>query len=324
MFSLHFIEILHGIWNCMQNIETIQWICPLYKDFRFWLFLSLKLSRALSFPLKTHGYVFHPQHYIQHSGPIICHHHLQMTKILGSLLCNPIAHCINNLLAIIGVLWPFGDLWWFPAQCVACSLTVWPGWPIQLVPKNDHLCAGLLHCWGSNTYNCIAIISMSSCKKDINKFCPILWNDKFSIFMPPPLGAGGIMFFGLSGRPSVRRLKYRVSTPTWVRWSTQETVTIFRHVRPSVRPSIRPERFPGICRRTHGGNGLKCCMLMYPDHHQNWLDYGHGLLNFLFLALFWLSETGQILGFRAFTGERIKGMAWNVVCWCILTTFRTD
>ena len=24
---------------------------------------------------------------------------------------------------------------------------------------------------------------------------------------------------------------------------------------PSVRLSVRPERFPGICRRTHGGNG---------------------------------------------------------------------
>ena len=254
----------------MQNIETIQWICPLYKDFRFWLFLSLKLSRALSFPLKTHGYVFHPQHYIQHSGPIICHHHLQMTKILGSLLCNPIAHCINNLLAIIGVLWPFGDLWWFPAQCVACSLTVWPGWPIQLVPKNDHLCAGLLHCWGSNTYNCIAIISMSSCKKDINKFCPILWNDKFSIFMPPPLGAGGIMF---SGCPAVRlsegwniafpHLHESVGPPK-KRWPFSGM-----SVRPSVRPSVRR-------------------------------------------------------GFRAFAGERMEGMAWNVACWCILTTIRTD
>ena len=46
---------------------------------------------------------------------------------------------------------------------------------------------------------------------------------------------------------------------------------------PSVRPS---ERLLCICRRTHGGNGLKFCMPMYLDHFQNWLDYGHGLLIF--------------------------------------------
>ena len=95
-------------------------------------------------------------------------------------------------------------------------------------------------------------------------------------------------------------------------------------VRPSVCPSVRPERFPGICRRTHGGNGLKFSMLMYLDHLQNRLVYGHGLLIFLILALFWLSETGQIWGFRAFPGELIEEMAWNFAPWCILTTFRTD
>ena len=82
--------------------------------------------------------------------------------------------------------------------------------------------------------------------------------------------------------------------------------------------------FPGISRRTHGGNGLKFCTQMYLDHLQNWLVYGHGLLIFLILALFWLSETGQILGFRAFPGERMEEMAWNCAHWCILTTFRTD
>ena len=44
-----------------------------------------------------------------------------------------------------------------------------------------------------------------------------------------------------------------------------------------VRPSVRPERFPGICQRTHGGNGLKFYMLMYLKHLQNWLVYGRGL-----------------------------------------------
>ena len=143
--------------------------------------------------------------------------------------------------------------------------------------------------------------------------------------MPPPLGAGGIMFSGCpSVRPSVRSLKYPLLACTWVRWSTGPTVTILRHVRPSVCPSVRPERFPGICRRMHGGISLKFYMLMYLDHLQNWLVYGYGLLVFLILALFWLSETGQIWGFRAFPGERTEGMAWNFARWCILTTFRTD
>ena len=92
----------------------------------------------------------------------------------------------------------------------------------------------------------------------------------------------------------------------------------------SVRPSFRPARFPGICRRTHGDNGLKFYMLMYLAHLQNWLVYGLGLFIFLILALFWLSETGQIWGFRAFPGECMKEMTWNFACWCILTTFRTD
>ena len=82
--------------------------------------------------------------------------------------------------------------------------------------------------------------------------------------------------------------------------------------------------FPGISQRTHRENGLKFCTLMYLDHLQNWLVYGHGLLIILILALFWLSETGQIWGFRAFPGERMEGMAWNFACWCMLTTFRTD
>ena len=111
-------------------------------------------------------------------------------------------------------------------------------------------------------------------------------------FMPLPLGAGGIMFSGCINCPSVR-------------------------------PSVCPERFLGICWRTHRWNGLKFCMLMYLDHLQNGLDYGHGLLIFVLLAQVWLSETGQIWGCQAFPGERMEGMGWNSACWCILTTFRT-
>ena len=54
--------------------------------------------------------------------------------------------------------------------------------------------------------------------------------------------------------------------------------------------------------------GIAGCMLMYLDHLQNWLVHGYGLLIFLILALFWLSEMGKIWGFRAFPGERMKGM----------------
>ena len=130
--------------------------------------------------------------------------------------------------------------------------------------------------------------------------------------------------FGLSVRSSVRSLKYPLSTCTWVCWSIQPTVTILRHVHPSVCPYICPERFPGIYRGKHGGNGLKFCILMYLDHLQSWLDHGHGLLICLLLAPLWLSERGQIWGFWAFPGERMEGMVWNFACWCILTTFRTD
>ena len=146
--------------------------------------------------------------------------------------------------------------------------------------------------------------------------------------MPPPLGAGGIMFSGCpSVRPSVRPSE-AWNTLFWpvhgsVGPPDQPLPFYGMSVRPSVCPSVRPERFPGICRRTHGGNGLKFYMLMYLDHLQNWLVYGHNLFIFLILALFWLSETGQIWGFRAFSGERIEEMAWNFARWCILTTLRT-
>ena len=64
-------------------------------------------------------------------------------------------------------------------------------------------------------------------------------------------------------------------------------------------------------------------MLMYLDRLQNWLVYVHSLLIFPILVLFWLSETGQIWGFRAFPGECMEIMASNFARWCILTTFRT-
>ena len=155
----------------------------------------------------------------------------------------------------------------------------------------------------------------------------------YAVFMPPPLGAGGIMF---SGCPSVR-LSVRPSE-AWntLFWPVHRSVgppdqplpfygmSVRPSVCPSVRLSVRPERFPGICRRLHGGISLKFYMLMYLDHLQNWLVYGHGLVIFLILAVFGLSETGQIWGFRVFPGECMEYMTWNFARWCIMTTFRTD
>ena len=69
------------------------------------------------------------------------------------------------------------------------------------------------------------------------------------------------------------------------------------------RSSAHPDKFPGIFIRTHGRNGLKLAMLMYTSHIQNRLDFEQGLLRFRNLATLWLSETGQLGGFRACSCE---------------------
>ena len=110
--------------------------------------------------------------------------------------------------------------------------------------------------------------------------------------MPPPLGAESIMF---SGCPSVRpsfRPSEAWNTLFWpVHGSFGPPDQPLPFYGMSVRAFVPPERFPGICQRMHGGISLKFDMLMYLDHFQNWLVFGHGLLIFLILALFWLSET---------------------------------
>ena len=185
------------------------------------------------------------------------------------------------------------------------------------------------------------------------------WGGQMHTFVrPPPLGARGIMFSGCpSVRPNIEIPPFHLYMGPLVHPTNRERFAAC----PSVRLSVRPERFPDIYRRTHAGNGLKFCMLMYIAHLQNWLEYGHGLLIFLLLAPFWLGETGQIWGFRAFPKERIEGMAyiftvcwfsffwstiltwwngsnlgflrifqgsmegmaWNFACWVIVATFRT-
>ena len=154
--------------------------------------------------------------------------------------------------------------------------------------------------------------------------------------MPPPLGAGGIMF---SGCPSVRPKPEIPSFDLYMGQLVHPTNrNHLQHVRPSVRPSREvsghlPENawkdwpeilhadvswpsselislwpwsvdfsnfgtvltkwngsnlgFPGISPRTHGGNSPKFCTLMYLDHLQNWLVYGHGLLIFSNFGIIW-------------------------------------
>ena len=98
-------------------------------------------------------------------------------------------------------------------------------------------------------------------------------------FMPLPLGTAGTMF---SGCPSVRP---NPEIPSFYLYMGSLVHPTNRD-RFSARPSVRPDRFPGISRRTHEGNGLQFCMLVYPGNLQSWLDYSHGLLIFLFWRYF--------------------------------------
>ena len=170
--------------------------------------------------------------------------------------------------------------------------------------------------WRKNVVNSNKNIWLSSCYD--------------MIFMPPPLGAGDIMFSGcpsvrLSVRPSVRPKPKIPSFDLYMGPLVHPTNRNRFTACPSVRLSVRPSgKVSGYLPENAWGIGLKFYMLMYLDHLQNWLVYGRGLLIFLILALFWLSETGQIWGFRAFPGERMEGMAWNFASWCTLTTFRTE
>ena len=58
----------------------------------------------------------------------------------------------------------------------------------------------------------------------------------------------------------------------------------------------------------HGRNGLQFDMQMYPDCIFNCLHFGHGLLIFLILMVFWLSETSQICSLGAFSWDYIGGI----------------
>ena len=111
-------------------------------------------------------------------------------------------------------------------------------------------------------------------------------------------------------RPSVRSTKYHLSIRVWVQPNNPGSF--------SARPSVHPERLPGISRKMHERNYLQYDMLSSPWPPSALNTFGYGLLIFLILALFWLSGTGQIWGFRSLRGERMERITWNLACWCIL------
>ena len=136
--------------------------------------------------------------------------------------------------------------------------------------------------------------------------------------MPSPLGAGGFMFSGCTPvLPSNYQIRgFRAwNVACWLSWPPSELIklwswsvdffssnfgTILIEWNGSDLGSL------AISWRTHRENGLRFCIMMYPDHLQNWLDYGHGLFIFLLLMSLWLNETVNFGVFRAFPGERIE------------------
>ena len=72
---------------------------------------------------------------------------------------------------------------------------------------------------------------------------------------------------------------------------------------------------PDIFLWIQGRNGLKFGMLMYPDHLQNWLEFSHGLLIFLVLTSFSLSESMFNLGFLAifFRTHESNGLVFDML-----------
>ena len=84
--------------------------------------------------------------------------------------------------------------------------------------------------------------------------------------------------------------------------------------------------FPCIFVRTHGRYSLKFGMLIYSDHLQNWLD-DYILVKVCWFSSFWwyfdLAKQVKFVVCWDFL-EHMGVMAWNVTCWCILTTLETD
>ena len=128
--------------------------------------------------------------------------------------------------------------------------------------------------------------------------------------------------FGLSVRPSVRPKpeipSFDLFMGPLVHPTNRNRFTACPSVSPSVRRGFRAfagERMAGMT-----WNYTCWCILTI---FRSDLFMAVVCWFFIILTLFWLSETGQIWGFRSFSG-RMEEISWNFTCWCILTTYRTD
>ena len=148
--------------------------------------------------------------------------------------------------------------------------------------------------------------------------------------MPPPLGAGGIMF---SGCPSVRPSE-AWNTLFWpvhgsVGPPDQPWPFYGMSVRPSVRPPVRPSVRPSeeVSGHLPENAWRKWPAILHAD--VSWPSsalfslWPRSVDFFKFWYYFHLVKRVKF-GAWAFPWERMEEMALNFARWCILTTFRTD
>ena len=218
-------------------------------------------------------------------------------------------------------------------------------WDVMIYPCHRYLmvwCQSTISHWNPKYMPCFYHPSLyDAISHDSSPFWPLLshswdmisynWWMNFDIFMPPPLGAGGIMFSGCSSvHPSVRPKPEIPSFDPYMGLLVHPTNCDRFTTCPSVCPSLRLS----VCPSGEVSGHL-------PENAwREWLEILHADVSwpsselnslwprsvnfFVILALFWLCETCQIWGFRAFPGERMEEMAWSYAPWCILTTFRPN
>ena len=162
---------------------------------------------------------------------------------------------------------------WFEAQLCSYDANV-------IMPQSMHMVHASFCILGANLDSCFRFVMPPHLSTGDNMFGDVRPSLLPSIFPKPEI-------------PSFHPYMGPLFHPT--------TMTVLR----PIHPSVRQEMFPGISRKTHGENGLKFCMLIYPDYPQNWLDLGRALLILLIFVPLWLSETGHIWGLRALHGEHL-------------------
>ena len=72
----------------------------------------------------------------------------------------------------------------------------------------------------------------------------------------------------------------------------------------------------------HYRSGLGFGQLMYPDHLQNWFSYNHGLLTFFIFGGILTYWNRSNLRFLDILGEHMERLAWILTWWYIRTTFK--